>query len=128
MAVASDWLSDEWLKWAYLDTSLATRPTTRYLALFDDAGNEIDGTTDANYARQAITFETFATPRRVRNAASVSFPAAETGADYTVAEFAVFDASTGGNRLQRESLDFNKSIVGGNVLTFAAGDLIMGVD
>ncbi len=63
MAVASDWLGDEWLKWAYLDTSLATRPTTRYLALFDDAGNEIDtGTVDANYARQEIRDFRFSPP------------------------------------------------------------------
>ncbi len=77
---------------------------------------------------RARKFETFGSARRVRNAASVSFPAAAGGSDYTVSEFAVFDAATGGNRLQREDLDFAKAIVGGDVLTFAAGDLIMGVD
>lgn len=130
MAVASDWLGNAWLEWAYLGTSTATQPTAWYLALFDDAGNEITTSVDANYARQTVSFETFATPRRVRSAVSVSFPAAEDPltADYIVAEFAVFDAATAGNRLQREALDFPKTITGGDVLTFAAGDLIMGVD
>lgn len=128
MPVASDFIRDEWLKWAYLSGAMGTRPTAWYIALFDDTGSEIDSNIDANYARQSVTFETFSTPGRVRSAVSASFPAAESGASYTVSEFAVFDAQTGGNRLQREDLDFPKDIVGGDVLTFAAGDLIMGVD
>lgn len=129
MSVASDWLSDAWLNWAYLGNTLPTRPSAWYLALIDQAnGTEITSTQDANYARQSISFETFGTAGRVRNAASVSFPAAESGASYTVAEFAVYDASSGGNLLQQAALDFPKDIAGGDVLTFAAGDLIMGVD
>lgn len=123
----SDYLRDEWTKYAFLTTAMGTRPDSWEVALLTAADTEVAGGDDANYARQAATFETYGQVGRVRNDAAVSFPAAEVGADYTVTHFAIYAANTS-EKLMEQELEFPKTITGGEVLTFGIGDLITGVD
>lgn len=125
MAVGSDWLREEATKYFFLATSMGTRPSSWEVALIKDDGNEVAGGDDANYARQSATFQDTGAVGRVENDTALSFPAAEAGASYTIAEFAVYDG--GGNLLVQEALEFNKLIEGGDVVSFAAGDLVAGV-
>lgn len=125
MAVGSDWLRNEAVTYFFTTNAMGTRPTGWEVALIKDDGNEVASGDDANYARQSVSFLDNANVGRVENDASISFPAAETGASYTVAEFAIYDNN--GNLLVQEALEFAKSIVGGDVISFAAGDLVAGV-
>lgn len=125
MAVGSDWLRDEAAKYFFLTTAMGARPAAWEVALIKDDGNEVSGTDDANYARQAATFQDTGAVGRVENDTAISFPAAEAGASYTIAEFAVYDGA--GNKLVQQALEFNKAISGGQVVSFAIGDLVAGV-
>lgn len=125
MAVGSDWLRNEATKYFFLTTSMGTRPPGWEVALIKDDGNEVASGDDANYARQSISFQDTGSVGRVENDAAISFPAAESGASYTIAEFAVYD--TNGNLLVQQALEFSKTIEGGDVVSFAIGDLVAGV-
>lgn len=123
----TDYLRDLLARWAFTTDAL-TRPAAWYVALLDVNGDEITTTADANYARQAATFAVSATDGRLENDATVSFAAAGTGADYTVYGFAVYDAASAGTRLAQAELEFEKAVTEGQVTSFSAGDLIVGVD
>ncbi|MDR3541070.1 MAG: hypothetical protein P4L69_08940 [Desulfosporosinus sp.] len=80
------------------------------------------------YARVAVTANAtdFPTPTvgSTNNAVSVAFPQA-TGPQGTVTYFGWFDAATNGNLIGYGALNTSQTIVSGNVLTFAIGQLTM---
>ena len=123
---ASTLTRDELVKYFFTEDSLEPRPQSWYIALIKPDGNEVAGADDADYVRQAVTFEHY-DDGRVRNAALVAFPAAGTGADYSVDRWAVMSAETGGEEYVREELEFPKTLVEGQVLAFGQGDLIVEV-
>lgn len=96
--------SEQLLKWLFTTSALGTRPTEWYVALhngdptLDGSANE---STDANYARQAVTFTatqpSTGLPWEVTNDADVTFPAS--AAPEVITHVTVFDALTGGNAL-----------------------------
>lgn len=125
----SEYTRDQLTAYWFTDESVDSRPTGLHIALIKDNGDEVDdGADDANYARQAVSFETYGTTGRARNASSVTFAAAATGSSYTVEAFAVFDAETGGNELGRADLEFPKDVVDDTAISFGAGDLVVGLD
>lgn len=127
MPTVSDFTKDELTKYVFTDDAMGTRPTSWYVGLIKPNGDEVQGADDANYERQAVTLNMTGTPGRADNDGAISFPAVETGADYDIDRFAIFDASSGGNNLIQENLEFEKNVVGGNVVSFGAGDLVVGV-
>lgn len=70
-----------------------TPPTTVYAGYSASTGTE---STDANYARQAITLSAFSSGASA-NSAIVEFPAV--AASDSVVEGALFDAASGGNQM-----------------------------
>lgn len=80
------------------------------------------------YARVTIASTTgnFPAPTTgsTNNSGSVSFPQA-TGSQGTVTYFGFFDAASGGNLIGYGALNTSQTIVSGNVLTFAIGQLTM---
>ncbi len=119
----SDWLREEATKYFFLTTSMGTRPSAWELALFVPDGSEVDSNEDSNYARQSITFQDSGAVGRAENDAAISFPA--TGGPYTISEFGVYDGA--GNLLVRQALEFEKDLDTGDVVSFAIGDLVVGV-
>jgi hypothetical protein len=132
MSAATDYLEGEWMKYAFTTTSTGTRPTAWYLALHTgdpgEAGtaNEVTSGDDANYARQSATFTR--TGGQCKNNGAVSFPAAETGADYTVTHMSLCDAASSGNVLYKGLLDAPRDVGTGTVISFAVDDLTLEVD
>lgn len=128
MSGFSEWLRDAVLEHFFTDGTAPTRPTEWWVALLDESGDEIQISEDENYERQAVGFETFSAPFRLRNDAAVTFPAAGPGADYDVHAWGVFDDETGGEELGRIELDFPRHVEEAQQLQFAVGDLVVGMD
>jgi hypothetical protein len=115
MAGMTDYTATAFLKWLSGQTAMPSLPTHVYLALFTaapgdasgSAGTEVSGT---GYARVAIetlmAVPASSGPTSDQNNATVSF--AQAGSDWgTVVAWALFDASTAGNRLAWDYLGDN---------------------
>jgi hypothetical protein len=87
------------------------------LALFDATETELAG---AGYSRQTVAFDI--TGSSAVNSAAVEFGAAT--ADWTAARFwRVMDASSSGNALFAGQFTSDQTVLDGNTLEFAAGNI-----
>lgn len=126
----SDVLEDELLDHV-LKTGDYAVPTNIYVALWvgdpldtGAGGAEVSG---GSYARVVCDSWDVAAARATENSIAVTFPEA-TGAWGTVTNFALFDASTGGNFLLHGTLAASKTIGAGDNSQFAIGDFDVSVD
>jgi len=107
-------------------------PATLYIGLFTSTPGP-DGTggtevTGGSYARKAVTNNNTNFPAAVdgqkANGVAITFAAAS--ADWgTVEGFGVFDAPTGGNEYDFGDLATNKTVLNGDVFSFAIGQLVI---
>lgn len=122
MGSITDFLENELLD--HIFNVAYTPPTTVYLALstttIDDAGSETEPSGNG-YVRKAIAFDA-AAARLLNQTATVTFDQA-TGAWGTITDWAIFDASSGGNMLAYGVLSASKAIVDGNTASVAAGEV-----
>ena len=126
MSAASDHLETALLAAVLKNTSYSS-PATTYLALFTsdptdaDTGTEVSG---GGYARQALSFT--GTGDSVTTSAAVAFTAS--GAAFgTITHIGIYDAVSGGNLLLHGALIASRTIADGATLTFAAGDITVGI-
>ena len=90
--------------------------------------NEVTTGVDSAYVRRAATMVKSLDGNfyRARNSADVVFPAAGSGASYTVTHIAVWDALTGGNCLAVAPVTGGAiPVVAGTINTFAANDIVV---
>lgn len=121
---APEYISEQFVKQFFTAETVADRPTGWTIALH--AGNPGTGdaneVVDANYARQSVTF-TAADAGAFWEGSSVAdvvFPAAASGASYTVTHYSVRNA-TGGACLAIAALPTPIPVVAGGVITIPAG-------
>lgn len=115
-------------------SAAVAQPTNLYLALFTadpteaaTGGTEVSG---GAYTRMAITFGAPAangTATRISNSAQIDFPTA-TAAWGTIAYYAIFDASTAGNKFIEGPLAASKVINSGDIFRVPAGNLTLDID
>lgn len=89
---------------------------------------EVTTAQDANYVRSSATFVKSANGLlfQAKNQADVSFPAASSGANYSVSHIGIWSAATGGNCLAVIPLQAGAlPVVGGTINTFAANDIVI---
>jgi hypothetical protein len=134
----TDYLEDALLKHVFTNTSY-TSPTTIYVGLHTSADTDASAGTEVSgsgYARQSASFSVSGTnPTEAATSAAIEFPAA-TASWGTVSYAAVYDASSGGNRLAWAQLtdpsDFStalpKTIETGDVFRISAGNLKVRLD
>lgn len=102
-----------------------TAPTDIYLSLYTAAMTDVgtDGTemVGGSYARQVVTSSMATSPDgRVSSNAVVTFTNLPAG---TIVAAGLHDAATGGNMLYYTTLTSPRTVVGGDSLTVAIGDL-----
>ena len=134
----TDYLEAALLKHVFTNTSY-TSPTTIYVGLHTSADTDASAGTEVSgsgYARQSASFSVSGTnPTEATTSAAIEFPAA-TASWGTVSYAAVYDASSGGNRLAWAQLtdpsDFStalpKTIETGDVFRISAGNLKVRLD
>lgn len=102
-----------------------TVPSNIYVALSTttptDAGNVTEPSGNGYARAQCNTWATAAS-RATSNGAAVTFPAA-TGSWGTITHYVIYDAVTSGNMLGSGALTVSNSVVSGNVVTFAIGEI-----
>ena len=112
---------------AVLRNTPYSSPTTVYVALFtvaptnSTAGTEVPG--GLGYSRQAVAFNTTATPGQVANSVTVTVGPCTTTAWGTVVATAIMDAATNGNMLYFGLLSSTKTVAVGDSVSFNAGEL-----
>ncbi len=103
--------------------SAFTAPSGQYMALYSVAPTDAGGGTELTgngYARQSITFGA-SSGGVASNTNTVTFTAS--GGDWSAAiAGAVFDAVSGGNMLEHNSIT-SVTVTDGNSLTYSAGDI-----
>lgn len=112
-----------------LGVTAYTMPSSIYMALYTAAPNDAGGGTEVagnGYSRQAASFGSAASGQAANDAA-ITF-AAVGGNWGTVTHFALFDASTSGNMLVHDALTADRTILDGDELVFAIGDVTVGAD
>ena len=104
--------------------SVPTRPTSWQVCLHsgDPGDTGLNEVADANYVRQAATFDADLVDGAVSNDAEIVFPAADAG--YTFSFISVVDNA--GNFLLKQALPATRSITAGNSPRIATGELIIG--
>jgi len=129
MGSLSDYAEAAILDHVFKNTAL-TQPTNLYIALSTaDPGDDGAGIAEPsgnNYARTVCNAWT-RSGSQVSNTSAVTFPTAS-GSWGTIAYFAVFDASTGGNMIGHGAATPSQAIVNGNTPVFAAGALTCSLD
>lgn len=104
-----------------------TAPTTIYVGLLN-SGTELSGN---GYARQAIAFGApsatgVGSEQQVANSGTVTFGPGTTSTWTQATQWALFDASSAGNKLYGDiTLTTPKTVEVGDSATFAAGALIV---
>lgn len=127
MAAASSYLESALLS-AVLTNSAYTSPAQVYFALFTtdptDAGTgaEVSG---GGYARQAVSFGGSDSTRESDGQLEFTASGASFG---TITHVGIFDAVSGGNLLLHGALAISRDVLDGATLTFAAGDIVAGVN
>ena len=135
MGSKSDNLEALCLQWALNAGAVSpTRPVAQYLALFltDPTDTGAAGTEVSlfGYARQAITFGAISgtTPTQTANTSAHTFTNTGGGNWGGIAFWAVFDAVTVGNCLYTGSATVTRTINASEVLTVAAGAIVVTED
>ena len=130
----SNYFENAILKHIFGDTSYSV-PATLYVGLWDNSVTLSDTSTGASagevetsgtgYGRVAVTNDDTkwtVTDNVVENAADVTFATAT--ADWgTINQFAILDATTGGNILFWSTLAVSKTVTTGDTVRFNAGDI-----
>ncbi|MDW8206835.1 MAG: hypothetical protein RMJ43_03290 [Chloroherpetonaceae bacterium] len=111
-----------------------TSPTNIFIGLFTSNPGESGGGTEVSgggYARQQVTFgapqDNAPDGRRCTNSSAVTFPQA-TANWGTITHAGLFSTATGGNMLFYGALSSSATINAGDTLTFAAGNISVGMD
>lgn len=129
MSAMSDYLENKLIDHIFRGTSF-TAPVTLYVALFTTATDDASGGAEVSggsYARVAITCNgtnwantqasgtgvSSGTGGVTSNSSAITFPA-PTASWGTVTHFAIYDASTGGNRIVHGSLTASKTVNSGD--------------
>ena len=124
---ASEYLDNALLNATLTNTSY-TSPATVYAALYSvaptktTAGTELSG---SGYSRQSVAFSV-STGVATSTADVVFGPASATWS--TAVAWAIVDDSTGGNILYYSSLSPTQTVLNGNTLTIATGDITITMD
>lgn len=131
----SNYVEDKLLNW-FKGSAFGTAPSTVYIGLWNgdptDAGSGgTEVTTTIRIAgRVACTFGSTSTnsgANTMANSADVDFGAAAGGANLT--HFALCDASSAGNVLASAAITGQPiTVVLGNLVKFATGDLVVSID
>ena len=126
------WAQEQVLTWLFTTGAMGTRPTAWFLALHTGdpgtgADNEVTSGADANYARQSVdlTVALVGNQYEADTDADVTFPAAETGASYTVTHVSMHSAVTAGDALLIKAVPIPIPVVGGGVVSIPLGELII---
>ena len=130
----SNYFENAILKHIFGDTAYSV-PATLYVGLWDNSVTLSDtstgasagevGTSGTGYGRVAVTNDDTkwtVTDNVVENAADITFATA--AADWgTINQFAILDATTGGNILFWSTLAVSKTVTTGDTVRFNAGDI-----
>jgi hypothetical protein len=119
----SAYARDLLLAWMFTSGS-ATRPTTWFVSLHEaDPGttgaDEVVVGTDADYVRQAVTFDT-PSGGQADNTGALTWTADVAATTYSVTHIGVWDAATGGNFLVGGALAVPEEVV-------ASASLVIGI-
>ncbi|MDC1331705.1 hypothetical protein N8247_00015 [bacterium] len=125
MAALSDY-SEKLILDYLMTTGSATRPTNWYVALYTAAPSDSGGGTElsgSGYAREAVTFAAATSGAgTTSNSGAVVFTA--DGGDWgSVTHMGIHDASSSGNLLWHGALAAAKTVLDGDSLEFAVGNI-----
>ena len=125
MAALSDY-SEKLLLDYLMTTGSATRPTNWYVGLYTAAPSDSGGGTElsgSGYAREAVTFAAATSGTgTTSNSGAVVFTA--DGGDWgSVTHMGIHDATSSGNLLWHGALAAAKTVLDGDSLEFAAGNI-----
>lgn len=125
MAALSDY-SEKLILDYLMTTGSATRPTNWYVALYTAAPSDSGGGTElsgSGYAREAVTFAAATSGTgTTSNSGAVVFTA--DGGDWgSVTHMGIHDATSGGNLLWHGALAAAKTVLDGDSLEFAVGNI-----
>lgn len=104
----------------------ATRPTTWYVALYTTATDDASGGTEVSgngYARQSVTFASATSGAGTTSNTNAPLFTAAGGSWGTITHMAIYDASSGGNRLWHGAMTVSKTIDDGDSLQFSIGNI-----
>ena len=124
---ASEYLDNALLNATLTNTSY-TSPATVYAALYSVAPTKTTSGTELSgdgYSRQSVAFSVAS--GTATSTADVTFGAA-TATWLTAVAWAILDDSTGGNILYYSSLSPTQTVLNGNTLTIATGDITITMD
>lgn len=125
MAALSDY-SEKLILDYLMTTGSATRPTNWYVALYTSAPSDAGGGTElsgSGYAREAVTFAAATSGTgTTSNSGAVVFTA--DGGDWgSVTHMGIHDATSSGNLLWHGALAAAKTVLDGDSLEFAVGNI-----
>lgn len=125
MAALSDY-SEKLILDYLMTTGSATRPTNWYVALYTAAPSDSGGGTElsgSGYSREAVTFAAATSGTgTTSNSGAVVFTA--DGGDWgSVTHMGIHDATSGGNLLWHGALAAAKTVLDGDSLEFAVGNI-----
>lgn len=125
MAALSDY-SEKLILDYLMTTGSATRPTNWYVALYTSAPSDSGGGTElsgSGYAREAVTFAAATSGAgTTSNSGAVVFTA--DGGDWgSVTHMGIHDATSSGNLLWHGALAAAKTVLDGDSLEFAVGNI-----
>lgn len=125
MAALSDY-SEKLILDYLMTTGSATRPTNWYVALYTAAPNDAGGGTElsgSGYARESVTFAAATSGTgTTSNSGAVVFTA--DGGDWgSVTHMGIHDATSSGNLLWHGALAAAKTVLDGDSLEFAVGNI-----
>jgi hypothetical protein len=130
MGSFSNYLENKILDHVFKTASFSV-PTNIYVALSTadptESGSGIAEPSGNGYARTVCNAWDAASGGATQNTNEVTFPTA-TGSWGTIAHFALFDASTGGNMLAYGALTVSKAVTSGDTPKFNAGDIDVTLD
>jgi hypothetical protein len=119
----STYLANKLLDHALRNTSY-TPAATVYAALFigdpEVAGTEATG---GSYARVSITYGSAAATKAIANTGAINFTTASANWG-VITHAAIYDASSGGNRLTSGALAASRNVLNGDTFSFAIGALV----
>lgn len=125
MAALSDYAEKLILDWM-MTTGSATRPTSWYVGLYTAAPSDAGGGTEVSgngYARESVTFASATSGAGTTSNSNVVTFTADGGDWGSVSHMGIHDAASGGNLIWHGSLAAAKSVLDGDSLEFAVGNI-----